>query len=470
MKTTSLVRDLLHFASRLFPTDSGSRVARPQTVRGFSRPEPLEERFVLSSFLVTNLNNGGPGSLRAAVFNANATPAADSISFHAGLAGTLVLAGAELHITAPVTITGPGSNLVKISGNNAFRVFEIDANKTVSISGLDITRGLAPTTEAGGGILNHGLLTLTNVILDSNAVTGTGAHGGAIDNSGTGAKLTLIASKVINNKANEGGGIYNETGSIATIVRSVVSNNQGASSGDGAGIRNDGDLSIRLSILSDNVGNGNAFFGGAIRNGGSLSIVASTIANNISQGRAGAIYSTGTLSIINSTIVNNVALGSAGGGGIFLAQGSLTISGGTITGNIDGSGAATGGGGVVNSAATLVLNNTVIAGNFATGGNPPDVRGAVSGSGNFIGIGDANLTGITTATNGNQIGTIAGPLDPKLGPLQYNGGVTPTRLPLLGSPLLGTGVNAVVPAGVTTDQRGLPRIHGANVDIGATEF
>jgi CSLREA domain-containing protein len=40
---------------------------------------------------------------------------------------------------------------------------------------------------------------------------------------------------------------------------------------------------------------------------------------------------------------------------------------------------------------------------------------------------------------------------------------------LAGSPALDAGSNALVPAGVTTDQRGLPRISNGTVDIGAFE-
>jgi hypothetical protein len=43
-------------------------------------------------------------------------------------------------------------------------------------------------------------------------------------------------------------------------------------------------------------------------------------------------------------------------------------------------------------------------------------------------------------------------------------------LPLPGSPVLDAGSNALIPAGVTTDQRGLPRISGSRVDIGAVEL
>jgi hypothetical protein len=48
------------------------------------RLEALEDRTVLSTFLVNNLNDSGSGSLRAASATANATSGADEIDFASG--------------------------------------------------------------------------------------------------------------------------------------------------------------------------------------------------------------------------------------------------------------------------------------------------------------------------------------------------------------------------------------------------
>ncbi|HET6250407.1 MAG TPA: choice-of-anchor Q domain-containing protein [Tepidisphaeraceae bacterium] len=50
-----------------------------------------------------------------------------------------------------------------------------------------------------------------------------------------------------------------------------------------------------------------------------------------------------------------------------------------------------------------------------------------------------------------------------------HGGPTLTLLPLTGSPAINAGSNALIPAGITTDQRGDARIVGNVVDIGAVE-
>src|SRR5947208_16324898 len=67
-----------------------------------------------NTFTVTDLNNGGPGSLRTAVTQANAHPGADKITFQPGLTGTIKLRTGELGIgdgnlfdADPLTVVGP---------------------------------------------------------------------------------------------------------------------------------------------------------------------------------------------------------------------------------------------------------------------------------------------------------------------------------------------------------------------------
>ena len=110
------------------------------------------------------------------------------------------------------------------------------------------------------------------------------------------------------------------------------------------------------------------------------------------------------------------------------------------------------------TAGTFTLDNTIVAQNFAgpanfLGGMDPDIMATVnSGSGDFIGIKDGNLT--FTSGTGNQVGTSTSPLNAQLGPLQNNGGpvagaptatqTVPTEAPLPGSPVIDKGDNAAV--------------------------
>src|SRR5262245_47620257 len=61
--------------------------------------EALGDRVVPSSFTVGNLADGGPGSLRQAVLDANANPGADVIDFAPELSGRIALTGGQLRIT-----------------------------------------------------------------------------------------------------------------------------------------------------------------------------------------------------------------------------------------------------------------------------------------------------------------------------------------------------------------------------------
>lgn len=93
-------------------------------------------------FFVTNTNDSGPGSLRQAVLNANATAGNDTICFTgAGAVGTIVLTSGNLTLTESVKITGPGAANLTISGNASNRFF-LDGSGgtlTLTISGLTLS-------------------------------------------------------------------------------------------------------------------------------------------------------------------------------------------------------------------------------------------------------------------------------------------------------------------------------------------
>ena len=116
------------------------------------------------------------------------------------------------------------------------------------------------------------------------------------------------------------------------------------------------------------------------------------------------------------------------------------------------------------SGATNTIGNTIVAGNIS--GAAPDVIGSVTSLGNNL-IGNAsNSSGWISS---DLTGTTLAPIDPVLAPLGNYGGTTETMPLLPGSPALDAGNVSLVPIGVTTDQRGEPRLLNGNVDIGAFE-
>ena len=113
----------------------------------------------------------------------------------------------------------------------------------------------------------------------------------------------------------------------------------------------------------------------------------------------------------------------------------------------------------------MTLGNTIVAENTAATSGP-------DGFGTFASQGN-NLIGETDGSSGwvgsDLTGTIAQPLNPLLAPLGNYVGPTQTMALLPGSPAIDAGNNALIPPGVTTDQRDLPRIVNGVVDIGAFE-
>lgn len=217
--------------------------------------------------------------------------------------------------------------------------------------------------------------------------------------------------------------------------------------------------------------------GGGIYNEGKLTVRNCTIFGNAaSQSSSGAgIYTAAgsTLAVLNSTVHGNTAP-SGDCAGVCTSQTSVTqITNSTITGNTlpNGGNAA----GII-ARGTVRIRNSIVAGNLTgngVGGQTPfDVEGEFeSGGFNFIGASDAS-TGFSAALH-DQTGASASPIDPKLGALQDNGGFTPTRLALAGSPVLDQGNSD----GTATDQRGFARVidqlnvgnAGDGSDIGAVE-
>jgi predicted outer membrane repeat protein len=322
----------------------------------------------------------------------------------------------NLSIPFNLTLNGVKAATTIVDGTNTANVFTVGAGISLTLSNLTIKNGIG--YSGGGGVDNSGTLTVNK----SNFYTNTALSGGAILNTGT--------AKISNT---------NFSGNSPYFF--------GHSASCGA-IDNRSTMTITASTFFNNYANNNVTSGGAICNGGTLTITRSTFSSNSSQGNnggyGGAIYNyAGTLSVTNSTFSQNSATTS--GGAIYSQGGTVQISNSTFGTNPENMG---GGGALSNAGSSVLIQNSIVA-NSANGGN---CAGTITSDG-------YNLSSDATC-NFNNTGDLNN-TDPKLGPLQNNGGPTQTEALQLGSPAIDAGN----PGGCTdgqghllkTDQRGAPR-------------
>ncbi|MEA5449217.1 choice-of-anchor Q domain-containing protein [Leptolyngbya sp. CCNP1308] len=250
-------------------------------------------------------------------------------------------------------------------------------------------------------------------------------------------------------------------GATVKLNRLTLAQGQAA---HGGGILNDGTLTLTDSTVQNSKAQQ---LGGGIFNRGRLNLVNSTVAGNISRFGGGGIANHGSLSLVNSTLSGNTAY--LLGGGIDNSSGNLVAKSSTIAFNTaDSQETGVGnGGGIYVGTSRVELQNTIVArnvdrsGDRETGAIHANISGpVVDGGANLIG----DYTGSSGFSRSHLVGTATSPIDPRLGPLQDNGGLTWTHGLLVNSVARGSGDVASASA---LDQRGMAR--GETADIGAYE-
>jgi len=233
----------------------------------------------VSSPLVTNNADVGPGSLRQAVTNACDE---DIVTFSPLLGGSTITLSAPITISRNLTIKGDGTNRITLSGNGTTRVFVVEAGKNATLSSLDIAGVRVPSSS--GAIFNQGNLSVRDMTFRDGQ-----------------------------------GGVTSFPGSTLRVLDSAFHGNDTLPP----------DLNVRYS------GAGISAFG-SVAQPTSVEVINSTFSGNHSGG--GAISCQGCdLVLRNSTLTNNLADGV--GGGLFTATGgsgksaSVVLSGTIIAGN-----------------------------------------------------------------------------------------------------------------------------------------
>ena len=354
---------------------------------------------------VTNTNDSGAGSLRAAVANVTNNGA---VLFNSALFSspqTIVLTSGEISSTLKsYLIVGPGADLLTISGNNASRVFNLIGptgavlRDMVELVGLTIANGRA---DGGGGILASG----TDLSLTECRITNCDATDGGASPAGRGGGIHYVVTGF-------------PSASEILMKNCCVDGNR-AGTGGGVAVTGNATLAARLTFMVSTF-SGNQALGSGSSGGGGLAV----------EAFAGAATD---VTVFFCTVTANSA--SAGQGGGILGFGV---------------------------APSIRLRSGILAGNSApTGPDGFSSQAFVVFSYNLIGN-DAG--GPFGSGLGSLIGTTASPIDPLLGPLQNNGGPTPTHALQAGAP----GIDYVRAGNTQADQRGFTRdtLH----DIGAYEF
>jgi hypothetical protein len=439
-----------------------------------------------ADFTVVNRNDSGPGSLRQAVLDANATPGPDTIRFDSRVTGTIALTSGALIVTDPLTLEGPGRDLLTLDGSAVPTIIQVEDD--LSIAHLKLANAAGDAIKQAKWEWVSQLILVDSIIQGSTAaalntpkvidtyiassiITGNGegvwvdgsyltiSDSTITDNGGTGIRMfgpgLTIENSTISGNGSDG---IVAVGAQPRIRHTTISGNKG----DGARLvvyyYHGGSLTAEDSVISGNGGDG--------VDGRHAYIARCTIGNNHGSGIAG--YA----SISDSTIKENGEGGLRGGGNISNCtitnnrspfdgagiSGDSRIENSTIIGNIsEGSG-----GGFRAFSSTSVISNSIISGNRAAA--DPDLSGYFKVE--YSLIQDRGQSVINETVSGsNIIGQ-----DPLLGPLADNGGPTETHALRRGSPAIDRGDPDFTPP-PDFDQRGpgFDRLVNGRIDMGAVE-
>lgn len=356
------------FAARLSPVFLATAVAFAGLFLLFSGLKPAAGSPAIPSatFTVSNLSDGGPGSLRQAILNANAAPGADVIEVT--VAGTVNLLSTLPQITGSVTIQGPGPGQFIVDGGDTFRVLDI-GGVDVTIDGMTIQHGNVSGAAANGaGIRSTGNLTLSHVELLSNTAQ---SQGGAVQAAGS---LAVVDSLFRNNRSTSGVGGALRSGSAATISRTLFLDN--TSWGDGGAVYALGSLVISNGHFQDNRCRASSCDGGALFSFSQTTLHNTQFLSNTAQDQGGGASAPGFLSVTDGQFEGNRAVFGTGGG--LFAQNVATVEGTAFVSNT-----ARGAGGGISASGALTVAHVRFDGNqstHATGGGLW-VSGAVRVSG-----------------------------------------------------------------------------------------
>jgi CSLREA domain-containing protein len=484
------------FGSRIFTIDDGdptSEIDVNITDMRMKNSLSFAEGGVIRSSENLNLEN--------IFFETNGT-------FGDGLSGGILFQEGGSLILRDSTITGSVTNGIAAHGG---AIYAVDAEVALHYTSLSGNSAHGSNSNGGGLHILNGNLTLDQSTITGNSTPAGSSTGGGIYLNQSSAVLTgsNVSGNLTTGSHSGGGGIYAVSSDLTLEQSSVIGLNRtfGTVSPGGGIYILGGNLDIRDSLLFQNSTSGLSAPGGGIASSGTeVSITASTLRNNYTSGDdadGGGIYhATAPMMIRDSTLVGNFTSGTdSAGGGIASAtdlSGSQTTM--VLNSTLSGNSSAVRGGGIYNAGGLMRIEHSTITENAAPlglGGGVASFHDSATtltqvGStiiaantdddvDSVLGITDNSFQSLGYNMIGNGLaapqfdgpGDQTGIVDPLLGPLFFNGGLTLTHAPLEGSPAIGAGdpnfnENDFTPP-LQLDQRQLARVQADRIDVGAVE-
>ena len=277
------------------------------------------------SIVVNSAADSGYRTLRGAVAN---LCEGGVITFDAALENqNISLTTGQIEISKTLTVNGPGSDKLTVSGGGLSRIFAVGAGNAVAIDGLTLRDGWVSDANGGGAIYAAGPLTITSSSFISNTASsgGSDGQGGAISFAG-GSQYTLVVSDtaILSNTAYaRGGGLYVASGTLdldnSTLTGNMASGDQelgGAIYCDNCVFTIDG-----TDFTENQAKHGGAFYITESSFGGQSAITSSNFQANqaapVSNGWGGAIFVDNyrQITISDTAVLSNAA---AAGGGLYI--------------------------------------------------------------------------------------------------------------------------------------------------------
>jgi len=313
-------------------------------------------------------------------------------------------------------------------GNVGSKTIDIETNNGIATATLTADEGTGTATVSAQMDHEEQISSVGIEYLYVNGATGDDLWGGTspVFISGNTGPLKTIQTAI--NKINSGGtidiapGTYKESLEIGKSLTLNVSG-QDETIIDGEHIRRIINISGTPTVNINNLTliNGSSDYGGAIYNSGTLSVIGGSFSGNTANG-GGAIVNFGSLSVIGGSFSGNTA---SNGGGAIVNFGSLSVIGGSFSGN-----SASNSGGAIYNGLDGILS--VIGGSFS--GNTANGGGAIVNFGSLSVIngsfsGNTANYGGAIYKNGGSLSVINGSFSgntANYGGAIYNSGSTVT--------------------------------------------